>query len=582
MSILPARYVLRPRHDEHVAAVVLGGRERHGRQHLERQHAGRVASASAVQRSAAPIVGSPFMSDARCGNGRRRRGHLADPAHSRRCVRCAVPRRILVAKFLLDAADGAARRFSRRLATRTRASARSTRNFKRRSRNSSRRPRAVRARRPRANVLTQAQALSNSLEQRVQRDHAAESADAAARRGDRHDGQRHSRSDRRAERADSRVDGGRRQPEHVLRSARLPDRSAFAVRLDADVDSKRRVDASYRERSGARERHGRVPSRARRLSARPRTGRRRSKSTLRRRRRLRRAQPGIPLGSGQLAALQDLYNNKLVELRHAARSVRVFARERSQSRYAIRLRSERPAGNRALPADRRVDCRSTAGNIKVGITDPIQLPVALANTSAGSLVVPMNSANNTVDTSQPIDGNASLANPPAADARDRRFRRTTGSLTVTVDGVAQTFSYNTNALAADRCAERDFDQSIYHSRSTRATRRYRVVRHELATHRVRSAILRTKISCCAATQQTRTRRRRTSRLTDIAGGRRGDHFSACSGAGANQRRHAEREQLRLARATTAARMRSSKCSRRRRRAGARNEERRWRQPRVRR
>jgi flagellar hook-associated protein FlgK len=79
----------------------------------------------------------------------------------------------------------------------------------------------------------------------------------------------------------------------------------------------------------------------------------------------------------------------------------------------------------------------TAGNIKVGITTPAQLPAALATTAAGTLVVSMNSANNTVDTSAALNNNGTLANPPAAGG-------TSGTLTVTVDGVAQTFTYNTN------------------------------------------------------------------------------------------------------------------------------------------
>jgi flagellar hook-associated protein FlgK len=49
----------------------------------------------------------------------------------------------------------------------------------------------------------------------------------------------------------------------------------------------------------------------------------------------------------------------------------------------------------------------------------------------------MNSANNTVDTSQLLTNNQSLANSPAAALA--------GSLTVTVNGVAQTFNYTTAA-----------------------------------------------------------------------------------------------------------------------------------------
>ncbi|MDQ2872428.1 MAG: hypothetical protein M3R35_04790, partial [Candidatus Eremiobacteraeota bacterium] len=77
----------------------------------------------------------------------------------------------------------------------------------------------------------------------------------------------------------------------------------------------------------------------------------------------------------------------------------------------------------------------TAANIKAGITNPSQLPAALASTAAGNLVVALNSANNSVDTSAAIDGNQTFANAPAAAVA--------GTLTVTTDGVAQTFAYNT-------------------------------------------------------------------------------------------------------------------------------------------
>ncbi|MDQ2680787.1 MAG: hypothetical protein M3Y21_07185, partial [Candidatus Eremiobacteraeota bacterium] len=80
----------------------------------------------------------------------------------------------------------------------------------------------------------------------------------------------------------------------------------------------------------------------------------------------------------------------------------------------------------------------SASNIQVGITNPAQLPASLASTAAGSLVVGLNSANNTVDTSAQLNANASLANPPAAAG-------IAGALTVKVDGVAQTFNYSTLA-----------------------------------------------------------------------------------------------------------------------------------------
>ncbi len=152
-------------------------------------------------------------------------------------------------------------------------------------------------------------------------------------------------------------------------------------------------------------------------------------------------QPGIPLGSGQLAALQDLYNNKLsvygTQLDQFASSLAT-----EMNRITVGSYDANGQPGTALFQPIVSSLPITAGNIQVGITNPSQLPAALANTDAGTLVVPMNSANNTVDTSAVIDGNQNLANPPAADVPGPGG--TTGSLTITVDGQTQTFNYQTN------------------------------------------------------------------------------------------------------------------------------------------
>ncbi len=152
--------------------------------------------------------------------------------------------------------------------------------------------------------------------------------------------------------------------------------------------------------------------------------------------------PGIPLGSGQLAGLQDVYNNKLAsygtQLDQFASSLANEVNRVTQSAYD---RNGNPGTALFQPIVANLPI--SAGNIKCGITDPNQLPVALANTSAGSLVVNLNSANNTVDTSQPLIGNGSLANPPSTGPVPPAL--TNGQLTVTVDGVAQTFNYNVSA-----------------------------------------------------------------------------------------------------------------------------------------
>lgn len=147
--------------------------------------------------------------------------------------------------------------------------------------------------------------------------------------------------------------------------------------------------------------------------------------------------PGIPLGSGQLAALADLYNTKLTsygqQLDNFASSLanevnRVTQASYDQNGVAGTSLFQPIVGSQAI----------SAANIKVGISNASQLPAALASTAAGSLVTNMNSANNVVDTSAAIDGNGALANPPGAAG-------TSGTLTVSVDGVAQTFNYDTSS-----------------------------------------------------------------------------------------------------------------------------------------
>lgn len=144
----------------------------------------------------------------------------------------------------------------------------------------------------------------------------------------------------------------------------------------------------------------------------------------------------VPLGSGQLAALADLYNGHLTsygtQLDQFAQSLASETNRITQSGYDS---NGQPGAALFIPisASSPID----AANIQVGITNASQFPAALASTAAGTLVTSLNSANNVVDTSAQIDGNASLANAPAAAIA--------GTLTVTVNGVAQNFAYNTAA-----------------------------------------------------------------------------------------------------------------------------------------
>jgi flagellar hook-associated protein 1 len=123
---------------------------------------------------------------------------------------------------------------------------------------------------------------------------------------------------------------------------------------------------------------------------------------------------GIPLGSGQLAAFADLYNNKLAaygtQLDQFASSLANEVNRITTSGYTA---TGQPGSVLFKPSVNSEPI--TAANITLAITAPSQLPTAVASTAAGSLVVPMNSSNNTVDPSSLIDGNTNLANPPAGD-----------------------------------------------------------------------------------------------------------------------------------------------------------------------
>jgi flagellar hook-associated protein 1 FlgK len=146
---------------------------------------------------------------------------------------------------------------------------------------------------------------------------------------------------------------------------------------------------------------------------------------------------GIPLGSGQLAALADLYNNKLVVY---GTKLDQFASTLANEVNRITTAGYTAGGAAGVALFQPIvaTLAISAGNIKCGINDPAQLPTALANTQAGSLIVPMNSANNSVDTFAQLNQNATLANPPGAAG-------TTGTLSVTVDGVTLSYNYSSNA-----------------------------------------------------------------------------------------------------------------------------------------
>ena len=143
----------------------------------------------------------------------------------------------------------------------------------------------------------------------------------------------------------------------------------------------------------------------------------------------------IPVGGGQLGGLLDVYNNKLtpysVKLDKFANGLASEVDRVTQSGYDA---NGSPGG--ALFGSGTPNTPVTATNISVGITDPSLVPAALASTGAGTIVAPLNAANNTVQTSAALGGNATLANPPP-------MAGLSGTLTVNVDGTSRTFAYST-------------------------------------------------------------------------------------------------------------------------------------------
>jgi flagellar hook-associated protein 1 len=155
--------------------------------------------------------------------------------------------------------------------------------------------------------------------------------------------------------------------------------------------------------------------------------------------------PGIALGTGQLGALQSLYNNNLssyeTQLNQFASTLANEVNRITESGYD----SDGQAGTALFqPIDNQLPI--SAGNIEAGITDPNELPVVLANTSANTStttgIVPMNSSDNTVDPAQALIDNGALANAPTAAFAAN------STLTITLNGVAQTFDYTSAAPPA--------------------------------------------------------------------------------------------------------------------------------------
>jgi len=140
-----------------------------------------------------------------------------------------------------------------------------------------------------------------------------------------------------------------------------------------------------------------------------------------------------PITSGQLGGLLDAYNNKLVpylqQLDNFASGLANAANRISEASYDA---NGNPGGALFIPTSPGNPI--TAASIRVGLTDPTTVASGLASTAAGSLVAPLNSANNAVASSQTIEGNSAYANVLPTGTYN-------GIMTISVDGQTETFGY---------------------------------------------------------------------------------------------------------------------------------------------
>lgn len=142
----------------------------------------------------------------------------------------------------------------------------------------------------------------------------------------------------------------------------------------------------------------------------------------------------VSVGGGALGGYLDLYNTKLIpykqKLDNFASTLVNESGRITQAGY-----DSNGTGGGLLFQPVVAANPIGAGNIKLGMTDASQIPAGVASTAAGTLVLPLNAANNTVDTSVSIQNNPALANAPNAVLNS--------SLNISVDGIVQNFAYNT-------------------------------------------------------------------------------------------------------------------------------------------
>jgi flagellar hook-associated protein 1 FlgK len=145
----------------------------------------------------------------------------------------------------------------------------------------------------------------------------------------------------------------------------------------------------------------------------------------------------VQVGSGQLGGYLDVYNNKLTPY---ATKLNAFANATANEIDRVTTAGYDQNGNAGTSLFQpTINTQAiSATNIAVGISDPSEVPGALASTAAGSLVTALNAANNTVDTAANLLGNTTLSHVATSIAP----AGTTGTLTVDVNGVPQAFNYD--------------------------------------------------------------------------------------------------------------------------------------------
>lgn len=143
----------------------------------------------------------------------------------------------------------------------------------------------------------------------------------------------------------------------------------------------------------------------------------------------------VPLGNGTLGGLLDLHNNSLAAY---GTSLDAFASTLTTQFNNLNESGYDQFGHQggALFTSTTLGNAVSAADIGMAVTSTSQIAATTASTAAGSLMQSVNLSNTPVTTSTELDGSAILANAPPAGG-------VTGTLTVAVDGLTSTYTYNT-------------------------------------------------------------------------------------------------------------------------------------------